>query len=278
MVYKLSRLVDQQGVEPQVIGLDRSFHITVKHLLPVSDAAFIAADTHSVGIMDKGLPLRDTILFRIVPPEIQFKLASVDETGGISDDRAQITLILPVATQLSFPVFEAGNQNIIERDFPIGQAHSGMETHLPAAVLQGGRHNDLELEPDLPAPFRDIAESGRHPSALKGLAGHHFASRLVADGIHDEHVIPVEILKYETVCRGLHDIQVFKRAPFHLRQGQLRRHLLLFQLLHTGGSRTGFGKESRQQQKDGRLDRLFHVRIYRSTKSVNRWKATGTTL
>ena len=163
----------------------------------------------------------------------------VDEAGGIGDDAAQESFILLVTTQLRLPIIFSGDEDVVEVHHLAEHFHAGMETHLPAAVLHRFRHDDLELQVHTSVPLGHIAETRRHAGGLQRLAGYHLSAGFIAHGVHYHHLVPFEIVDYQSILLQAGHVDFPERCTLMLREGQRCCNLLFLQLPRLAGRSAG---------------------------------------
>ena len=141
-----------------------------------------------------------------------------------------------------------------------------MEAHLPPAVLHRGGNDDLESQVHPAAALGHVAETGRHFGSLQGLGGHHLSARLIAHGIHDDHLTPVEILDNQRVLNHFRQVQVAERAG-DVGNGQYGAGLSGTQPLHLAIGTATRKQQRRQDTGTGQLTPFHLIRIHRSAIS-----------
>ena len=129
-----------------------------------------------------------TVQLREVPGNPDLKVPPVDESRGVGDDRAEVTLVELVAAKLRLAVVASRDDDRLQADAVLEDVHVRVETQLPAAVEHLLGNDDLETEVDPPVTLRHVAEAGRDDRGVDDLARDHLARGLVPDGLHQDEL------------------------------------------------------------------------------------------
>ena len=155
-----------------------------------------------------------------------------------------------VPFQLRLPVAFARNEDRVQPEAVLRHEQVRVETELPFAVLHRFRNDDPEVQVHLAAPFRHVAEAGRHPGRLDDIRGDHL-SVLVLDGPHDQYFVSIRVFHDHRVPAGFaahHDLrQLLLIGDDHLGGEGLAAEPLQFPLGAAAGEQEG-GQEDRTSQ------------------------------
>ena len=255
------------GIQPQALVNDGSLDVPAVHLLSLLPATGIEALGYRVGIVLNSIAAGHAVLrgkvaghFRVqdsvetfvchlggvgleriqvrdIPLDEQFQQAHVDEAGAVRHDAGQILLILLVSAQLSFAIFGAGDDDLLQIQRIAQNVHPGIEPELPGFVLHVLGHADLELDVHFPVAFSHIPEAGFHNGGIDDVGCHHLTV-FILDGLHNDEFATVIVMDYQRVGPG-HLKQFHLLDSGFLDQADGRLHLLSLDPLNlTGASAT----------------------------------------
>ena len=262
-------------VQPESFRHDGHFHVFAEHVVLAAHFPPVPADDELVGVMRQRLLFGDAVVgaelllghgrrvglvpvdVRQVPPQEHLQLEAVDEMRGIGRDGIEEPPVMLVPLQLRLPVAFSRDEDRVQPEAVFRHEQVRVEAELPLAVLHRFRHDDPEVEVHLAAPFRHVAEAGRHPGRLEDIRGDHL-SVLVLDGPHDQHRVSVRVF---------HDHRVPAGFPAH----RDLRQLLLVGDDHLGGE--GLAAEPFQfslgaaagEKEGGQEDRACQPRTHGAT-------------